>query len=211
MPLARFVFTLENLFHEYRLGISTHGTYGFTPGDWSRREHIYYGTVSYRGIFRILDAISLCPSDVFVDLGAGKGRVVCCCSLRYVAQVIGVDDTRELCDVAEDNLLRMRGRRSVAKIVHLKAEEFDYSMGTVFYMFHPFGPKTLKMVMARIKQGLHQHPRNIRIVYVNPKHDAVLEATDWVERYQQWPAESVSSNLVGYQVSFWRSKLLQGE
>src|SRR5262252_1290763 len=107
MNLARTILSIENAFYEYRFGISTHGLHGFTPGDWSQSEHIYYGTMPYRWIFPVLDALRLGPSDVFVDLGCGKGRVVCCASLYSCARVIGVDDTQEMCTMAQTNLRQM--------------------------------------------------------------------------------------------------------
>jgi hypothetical protein len=73
------VLSLEKALYERRLRVSTRGLYGFTPGNWSRREHIYYGS----------DAMSLRPSGVAVVLGRGKGRVVCCALQYDLAQVIG--------------------------------------------------------------------------------------------------------------------------
>ncbi len=81
------ILRLENAFHEMRLGVSTRGVHGFEPADWSQREHTYYITVSYRGIFHILDSLALQSSDVLVDLGCGKGRVVCC-ALQYGVDAI---------------------------------------------------------------------------------------------------------------------------
>jgi SAM-dependent methyltransferase len=183
--LLRAALRLENAFYEYRLGISTHGLYGYARRDWNGEEHLYYGTLSYRGLFQIFDWLALNRSDVVIDLGCGKGRVLCCASLYDVEQVIGVEDTSELCDVARNNLQRIRGRRASAMVIHGKAEDFDYVRGTVFYLYNPFGPNTLKTVVSQIGEGLRQNPRSIRVVYVNPRHDAVLEATAWLERYAQ--------------------------
>jgi cyclopropane fatty-acyl-phospholipid synthase-like methyltransferase len=202
--LFQAALTIENAFYEYRLGISTRGLCGFTPGDWSQREHIYYGTIPYRAIFRVLDSLALERSDVVVDLGCGKGRVLCCASLYDVGQVIGVEVGEELCEAAERNLRRMRRKRAPSAIIHGKAEEFDFARGTVFYMFHPFGPNTLKAALHQLSRGVREKPRPVRIVYVNPKHDAVLEETGWLERHAYWPARATGLRPVCYPVSFWR-------
>jgi cyclopropane fatty-acyl-phospholipid synthase-like methyltransferase len=201
--LVRAALKLENVFYEYRFGISTRGLYGFTPGDWSRAEHIYYGTVPFRGIFQILDSLALRQTDIVVDVGCGKGRVLCCAALYDVDQVIGVEDTKELCDVARSNLERIRQKRAPVEVIHGKAEDFDYSRGTVFYLFHPFGPNTLKSVVTLLGRELQRKLRSIRIVYVNPRHESVLEETDWLERYAHWSAGAPSSRFVTYAVSFW--------
>jgi precorrin-6B methylase 2 len=197
---------VENALYERRLRVSTRGLYGFTSGDWIGREHIYYGTVPYRGILRIMDALALGRSDVVVDLGCGKGRVLCCALLYDVTQVFGIEDTKELCEIARNNLRRMRGKRAPAKVINGKAEDFDYSQGTVFYMFHPFGSSTLSTVLSAIDRSLQDAWRFIRIVYVNPVHDSVFEATGRFERYEHWSAVGPSSRSVGYAVSFWRCR-----
>jgi predicted RNA methylase len=202
--LLQTALKVENILYEYRLGISTRGLYAFTSRDWTREEHIYYGTSPFRGIFQILDSLGLRRADVVVDLGCGKGRVLCCAALYDLEQVIGVEDTEELCQVARANLRRLRRKRTPAVVISGKAEEFDYARGTVFYMFHPFGPNTLRAVLARLGHALEQRLRSIRIVYVNPKHDCVLEEVGWLERYAQWPARAPQSRFVTYPVSFWR-------
>lgn len=201
--LPRIAVMLENAFYECRFGVSTSGTYGYAAGDWSRREQIYYGTLSYRTIFCIIESLALKESDVLVDLGCGKGRVVCCAALYNLSSVIGVEVTEELCVTAERNLNQVLQKQAQATIIHGRAEEFDYTLGTVFYMFHPFGPNTMRAVLTQLRSGLRKRPRFVRIVYVNPKHDGVIEEVNWLERYERWPLQS-SQCALEHPVSFWR-------
>lgn len=202
--LAHNTLRVENALYERRLGISTHGLYNWSPGDWSNKEHLFYYATSYRRIFRILDALRLGPNDTFIDLGCGKGRVACCASFYPVREVIGIDDVPELCEVAEKNLSRVRGRLAPARILRGRAEQFDYAAGTVVYMFHPFGPQTLSAVLARVELGLLRNPRDLRVVYVNPVHESVLWETDWLELYDRWPSHRRLWTEVLHPVSFWR-------
>ena len=202
--LARGTLRLENALFEHRLGISTHGVHNWTPGDWSQTEHLYYYATSYRRIFRILDSLRLGPSDTFIDLGCGKGRVICCASRYPVRQVIGIEDVPELCKLADKNLQLLRGKRSPATILRAKAEEFPYSSGTVIYMFHPFGPNTLAAVLSGLHRALNLNPRQVRIVYVNPVHESVLAQTEWLEMYDRWPSRRRFSTEIMHAVSFWR-------
>lgn len=202
--LARGTLRLENALYERRLKIRTHGLYNWSPGDWSASEHLYYFATSYRRIFRILDSLRLGPSDTFIDLGCGKGRVACCAAFYPVREVIGIEDVQELCVEAEKNLQHLRGRRAEARILRCKAEAFDYSTGTAIYMFHPFGPQTLSAVLSRIEQGLRNNPRDLRIIYVNPVHESVLQETDWLQPYDRWPAERRLWTTITHPVSFWK-------
>jgi precorrin-6B methylase 2 len=201
--LARSTLRLENAIYEYRLGLATHGLHNWRPGDWSQDEHLFYYATSYRRIFRILDALKLGPSDVFIDLGCGKGRVACCASRYPIREVIGIEDVAELCQTAEQNLKRLRGKRTPARILHGKAEEFDYCIGTAIYMFHPFGPKTMAAVLAQLEKGLRANLRDLRIVYVNPVHETVLAETEWLRRYDYWPPVRHLGTEIMHGVSFW--------
>ena len=64
---------LGNLAEEWRVGIATAGveTTRHRPGA------TYYATVDYAQTNRVLRRLDLQTSDTFVEVGAGKGRVLC--------------------------------------------------------------------------------------------------------------------------------------
>lgn len=183
---------------EWKLGVNTTGKLMNVPGS----DSISYSTVPYSEILTILRSLCLEPSDVFVVLGCGKGRVVCCASQFKVREVVGVEIDKSLSNVAQSNAQRIRRRKSAIRIINTPAEDFDYRNGSVYYLYHPFGASTLSKVLERIKQALRSQPRRVRIVYVFPQHESVLDHTDWLKCYDLWEKETV----VFHKVSFWRSK-----
>ena len=200
--LSRLLAKPENVFWERRLGIETRASEAKDPG--TNIEHEYYATVSYRALFRMLEAAEMKPSDVFVDIGCGKGRAVCCAALGKIAQAVGIDDMAELCQKARENAEQLRGRQANVTIIQGKAQEFDYSQGSVFYLFNPFGPVTLKEVLAKIGEAVAAHRKPIKIIYANPVYESVFSETPWLERYMQM--DRISALTPGLKASFWRSK-----
>jgi SAM-dependent methyltransferase len=198
-PLNSISSKVENFFWEKRLGISTRGIVATEELCATN-----YMTLSYHDTFRILESLDLGERDVFVDIGCGKGRMVCCASLFGVREVIGIEQSRDLCAAAEANAARMRGKRAPITMVHLPAEEFDYRDGTVFYFYNPFTAPILNAVLAVIRRSLDQHRRPVRLVYANPEFESCLEACDWLEKYDFWRP---SQEDVAVNISFWRSKL----
>jgi precorrin-6B methylase 2 len=190
-----------NMIWERRLNVSTRGVTGYNPNE---PEHIHYGTIAYSTIHAILLSLSLNSSDVFVDLGCGKGRALCCAARYKIKKSIGVEYSEKLSREAEINAEKLRGRCSPVTIKHMLAQDFDYSQGTIFYMFHPFGPNVLHQVLKKMKEGFKVHHRSIRIVYVNPVHEAFLTDCDWLEEYDRWKPNTKGNNE--HSVSFWRSK-----
>lgn len=196
--MARMRRKLENAVWEWKLGIRTRGLY-FSES--SNDEFIHYGTQSYATALRVLEGLALSPGDVFVDLGCGKGRVICLASLHEVREVIGVDYSPVMCTMARSNARRVKGRRSPIRIWEGLAQDFNYSQGSVFYMFHPFGPATLGQVLDCMRRGIEAHPRPIRIAYVNPVHDSLLREVSWLEEQDRW--EQGGHPDIDVPVSFW--------
>jgi hypothetical protein len=148
-------------------------------------DSLPYGPLGYGYIRKMLRAVSMGAGDVFVDIGCGKGRVVCCAALEKIGKVIGIEHDEDLATITGKNLENMKPRPRTPAEVHLAdAALCDYSEGTVFYMNAPFGPATLNAVLANIKKGLAAHPRCICILYVCPKGAAnyrhCMDNADWL-------------------------------
>ncbi|MER3524728.1 MAG: hypothetical protein C4326_11905 [Ignavibacteria bacterium] len=198
MSVNPLVARFHNLFWELRLGISTHGIVETGVGDAS-----HYATMRYATINRILDHLRLRPDDVFIDVGSGKGRVLCCAARSIVREVVGVEIVPEFCRIAERNAQRMRGRKSPIRVYNVNAQQCDYSRGTVVTLFNPFGADTLSAVMGRIEESLQAKPRPLRLAYANPEHDSVIRRLPWLECYDEW---SKNNLRIEHSVTFYRSR-----
>jgi 16S rRNA G966 N2-methylase RsmD len=182
---------------EQRLGIRTRGTVMIHQPD-----AYFYGTFAYRSIFKILRHMKLRPNDVFVDLGCGKGRIVCCAALFNIRRAIGVELDGGLCGFAIQNGDRLRKRRADISIIHAPAQEFDYRNCTKIFLFNPFGEQTLKHVVNVICRSIVERPRPVEVVYVNPAYDSVFEQHPLFERVERWRWRPWGG--LKFDVSFWR-------
>ncbi|MFG2036672.1 SAM-dependent methyltransferase [Dactylosporangium sp. NPDC048998] len=187
---------VNNLLWERRLGVVTRGVVAVDYPDASQ-----YASIDYALIDQILRHLALQPSDVFVDVGCGKGRVLCCAARFRVRHVIGVDLSEEFCAQARANAERTRGRRSPVEVHQAFAQEYDYSDCTAFYMFSPFGPDTMEQVLTKIRKDRAGAP--IRIAYSNPAFVEVFAGQDWLEQYDFWDRDARGEE---HSVAFYRSK-----
>ena len=197
-PFLRSVRRMENAFWEWRLGITTRGLYA---SEITNDEHVYYGTNSYSMTRKVLATLAPGPEDVFVDLGSGKGRVICIASRLPLKEVIGVDDDPLLCEEARRNIAMVKGRRSPVTILNVQAQNFDYRIGTVFFLFDPFGPKTMERVVKKMRAGLDANPRPIRVAYVMPAQESVMRRTGWLIEYERWTM--ATHPRIDHTTSFW--------
>ncbi|HET6212878.1 MAG TPA: class I SAM-dependent methyltransferase [Micromonosporaceae bacterium] len=186
---------LSNLWWEVRLGVSTRGVVPVDVAD----SHCC-ATAEYSLIEMALTFLGLTDSDTFVDVGCGKGRVVCMAARYPVRAVIGVDLSAEFCAMARANADRMRGRRAPVTIETCWAQRYDYSAATALYLFDPFGPDTLSAVLGKVAEDTRGNA--VRIAYVNPTYAAVFDGQPWLERYELWPKADTG---LEHSVAFYRT------
>jgi predicted RNA methylase len=140
------------------------------------------------------------PEDVVFDLGCGMGRFVCLVARRKVRKCVGVELSPRLCEAAQENAVRLRGRQAPIEIVCSDAAAADLSGGTIYYMYNPFGPATMGEVLANIRSSLSTNPRNITIAYYNSIHEDLFQSSGWLEKYHAFRVKS------GMPVTFWRNR-----
>jgi SAM-dependent methyltransferase len=121
---------------------------------------------------RVLQRAGIPTDGVFVDLGCGKGRACMLAAMHGFGSIVGVDYSPALCRIAEKNLevFRVRtGWRFQSRIRTMDAADYAFSPDDrVIYLFNPFDAAVLSAVMARLRQSLATHPREVWIVYQNP-------------------------------------------
>ena len=137
----------ENLAHERLIGIDTGGveTTRFRP------DAVFYATVDYGPTRRILRELLLEPDDTFVEVGAGKGRVLCLAARNEMAKVVGIEADPRLAQIARDNVQRARGKRTPTVVHTGMAEDYDYRHASVLYYFNPFEANVLDTVLDKIR------------------------------------------------------------
>jgi SAM-dependent methyltransferase len=186
---------VDNLRWELQLGITTRGV-----APVSHADSTHYATMHYATIRAILEHLELGPEDVFVDIGSGKGRVLCCAARHPVKLVVGVDLSERFCEAARENGRRLRGEHAPISVEAAPAQDLDYSEATVLFLFDPFGAATLEPLLEKIGR---EHRRPLRIAYANPQHDDVFEHQPWVESTERWDADVTGGE---HAVAFYRSR-----
>lgn len=157
-----------------------------------------YEPCDYPFLIRCLNVLELRPNDVVYELGCGLGRTLCLLARRRIARCVGIELSPELAAGAEANLRSLRGARSPAEVRIADAAFADYTDGTVFYLFNPFGDDTLRAVLERIDQSREVNPRPIRLIYLNPFHEHVIEKSGWLKRVRD--VRAIWSNTFA---SYW--------
>ena len=161
-------------------------------------DFVYEGA-SYLQLWKYMNSIGPLNGHIVFDIGCGMGRMLCLFARKAVKKCVGVEVSKELAEKARENAMRLRGRKAPIQIVVGDAAEADYSEGTIYLLFNPFGTKTLQVVLERIHESLRHKPRQIRIAYFNPLYEDVFRSCEWLKCYKR-----KKSALTGEtQASFW--------
>jgi hypothetical protein len=120
-------------------------------------------------------------SDVLVDVGCGRGRVInSWLHSGYRNLMIGLELDDE---VAERTRRRLRKFDNVTIITGDAVENIPPS-GTLFYMYHPFGEPVMEAFKNRLK-SMFDRDSGITILYFLPRH------VDVFRRDPAWTVETV--------------------
>lgn len=158
-----------------------------------------YAGFDYYWIRKCRDILNPGPTDVFYDLGSGMGRVVCIFAQKELKKCVGVEFVEDLCDISRRNAEKLSGRKSPIEIRCEDVTQSDLSDGTIFFLFNPFGPATLKDVLTNLEHSLCSNSRHVKIAYFNPVHIQELEQCKWLRKYHEL------HTFHGYAISFWEN------
>jgi len=115
--------------------------------------------------------------STFVDLGSGMGRAVVLAARKPFRQVVGVEISRALHEVARDNLAQIDRTTFACRDVRLACKDamsYRFPAGPlVVYLFNPFDASVLAKILDRLALGPERH---VAIVYHTPVEAAVIEA-----------------------------------
>ena len=140
-------------------------------------DNVQYEPSGWSYLPRALRHIPVGPEDVFLDLGAGKGRVLYQAAKRPFKRVIGVEIAERLAAVARQNLDANRDRLRCRDIEVVTADAAAYAIPddvTYIYLFYPFVGETFRRVLGNIHASLDRCPRTMRLIYASPRLEAEI-------------------------------------
>lgn len=147
---------------------------------------------------------------VFVDYGAGRGRVLLLASQRPFRRVQGVEFAEELHNDALMNIAQYPRSRMKCRDVDCTLDDavrYDPpDERAILYFFNPFGPRVFTDALARIVESYRANPRRLYLVLVDPMLADMVEDTGLFERRPVPKATKLKVDLFSpYEIAVYRS------
>jgi hypothetical protein len=159
-------------------GLDTAGTH-YDPAH-VHRDRVRYEPSGWAYLRRGLRNRAVRRTDVFIDFGSGKGRVLLQAARHPFARVIGVEVSAELNEAARANLDHRRRRLACHDIELVTADAAEYAVpddATFGYLYYPFNGDTFRRVMGNIVESLDRSPRRFTLIYACPQLEELVLAT----------------------------------
>jgi hypothetical protein len=116
---------------------------------------------------RLLSRLEISGTDTALDLGSGKGGAMATLARYPFQRVDGVEISSALVEVARSNLTKLGLWQ--CRVFRGDAGTFrDLDDYTVIFLFHPFSEAVFAQVLSNLDASLHQTPRLLRLIYINP-------------------------------------------
>jgi SAM-dependent methyltransferase len=143
---------------------------------------------------RSLKDLNPVATDVFVDLGSGKGQMLIIAALHPFKRVTGVEYDQELAELSRRNIkgASPRFRAREIEVITADALEWDFEDDiSIVFMFNPFVGQTFQAVVGKVFASFDRNPRELHINYAFPwEHDWLLTTGRVVVetvRPSRWP------------------------
>lgn len=219
LPVIRRLYAGERYSHpiDRLYGIDTSG---FVPAEelnssLATRINFYLGSQPSI-VRRALTALPKVTDYSFVDLGCGKGRVIIVAAEYPFREIIGVEISPNLVQIARSNVEKMKGNlpsSSNIQIIEGDATKFrPQGKRIVFFTYHAFGIELMREFLKNLEAGLGRTIEHCFFVYYNPVCGSVFDASSALTR---WFADTIpyhSSEIgfgpdIGDGVVIWQSVL----
>jgi hypothetical protein len=178
---------------ERHYGLETGGTIELRDLGLDDTNRERYRPTEWLTLPRALHRRDVDSSDVFVDFGSGLGRVVFQAALWYpFKRVEGVELSEDLHETAVRNIERNRSRLRCRQVDLKRSDVLDYEIPsdvTVAFFANPFHGPVFDAVLHRLIDSVDAHPREVRMIYRNPKeHRRIVDTGRFevVKRLRGW-------------------------
>lgn len=176
--------TFINRIFEKWNGIDTDKSINLTDLGYNEASFAPYHATPWRVAFRILRLVKPVVSDVIVDFGCGKGRMVYLFAKKKQFQkIIGVDVANELLLQAQQNIISNTDKLKCKNVEFVCSDAVKYpvpSNMTFAFFFNPFWGDVFEKVISNIYQSYLANPRKIKIIYYNPLMEQYMASLKWL-------------------------------
>jgi hypothetical protein len=121
----------------------------------------------------------------FIDVGSGKGRVILMASMLPFNRIVGIEFSKSLIDIAEENLLKFPKNNQLCDDISfhlLDAAEYSFPKEEyILFMYNPFYEPVMEKVIENITKQFSYNPIHFIVIYLNPQFAYLFDEIDFLK------------------------------
>ncbi|MEJ7625383.1 MAG: class I SAM-dependent methyltransferase [Ferruginibacter sp.] len=184
-----FHITKEELRGEKKYGIQSTGADELKTLDNAGIDITHatiYMPASYDMLENIFNQLDCESVKHFIDIGCGKGRVLCVAAHFGMKKISGIDFSKEFCARAKLNIEKVKTNLPHLQYKIHNNDAFYYDIppdADCIFFFNPFDKVIMSGVINNINTSLEEYPRAMTIIYLNPMSKELFIAIGFKEIY----------------------------
>jgi predicted RNA methylase len=126
-----------------------------------------------------MKSISDSSDEVLLERGCGMGRADCLAGFYSFRAIIGVEISPELCEIARENVMRLKPRLACSNIAIVNSNAVQYKVPadvSVVFFFNPFGGAVMAAVLNNLADSVRIHPRKLKVIFCGTVSASGFEA-----------------------------------
>lgn len=154
----------------------------FSTVEHGSEDFQFYEAIKWHDFRRMVNEIPASPFEqfTFIDFGGGKGRALMFASKAGFNEIIGVELSERLVEIAKNNIALFQVRTSYRPeidVVLCGASQFAIPDQELVIFFHnPFVEETMSSLVSRIADAQREFEKSIYVLYRNPVCHEILVA-----------------------------------
>lgn len=178
------LFILSEFFFDLRYGTDTTSIVEVDDleiSDADKKSVFKYQASNYWVVRKLLNKLQINFSQsTLIDFGSGKGRLLLVALEYGFRGLIGVEISKILCDIFENNLQIYRKYNkkydnTSVEIVNMNAAKYQIpNNANIFCFYNPFAEDIFSAVIDNIEKSISIRNRKIYILYLNPIYMNIL-------------------------------------
>ncbi len=175
---------------EKKYGINTTGIddlQSLEDADIDITHSTIYMPASYDLLEQLFSLPQVQSCTHLLDMGSGKGRILCVGAANGFNKVRGVEFSKSFCTQARKNLEIIKQSKPLLKYDIALNDAFYYEIPQdvdCIFFFNPFDEMIMSGVAKNIEISLTKSPRKMLVVYLNPLHKDYFTGNGFVEIFQ---------------------------
>jgi 2-polyprenyl-3-methyl-5-hydroxy-6-metoxy-1,4-benzoquinol methylase len=143
-----------------------------------------YMPISYSLLENIFNQLPAISKKHFLDIGCGKGRVLCVAADNGYKKITGIDFSKQLCENALTNLQHTKEKFPSIQYDVITKDAMNFEIPAdvdCIFLFNPFDVVIMTAVVSNIMESVREHPREIVVAYANPLYEDVFLEEGFIE------------------------------